>query len=494
MLRRVFVVAGLVCACGGDSKKSPDAGVDGPPDVATRTVTGHDVLHLVTPTGTADLPTDLTHATIAVVAAPDFTPIFGTGAADGTFSVSGVPVGEYYLVAGTHYYVTSADTLDLDFSLVGRPTATFVTQPTSLTFSLTGMRAWQAGDELEMYSPQSGTLAFDLEAAATSGAPTGSDTALTNMVYDLRNASRNTAPSTAAGDVVTIAHLSVATDGTRSYTALAQTFDPTSLEVTNGGSASITGAFMDGSASQTLTTTWDRPAFAADLTAHFPHANAQNYSTFAVTALQSATTLGFYDNGPDLLFFAPGYTTDSSAVSAAWPYVDPFPAEWGRIVWNRYYRYRLIALPGAQATAIYARLLTYRDASTLAADPMFEPGIGVVVTPTVNGSDALALGAITNATTTPTLAWNAPAIGTAAKYYVNVYTVTNVSGTTTLKRIAVLETAHTQLAIPSNLLVAAQPYVFEIVARSTAVDLAAHPNAHALPEAYSSVMTTMVTP
>jgi hypothetical protein len=474
--------------------KSPDAGADAPPDVATRTVSGHSILHLMTPTSVADVPTDLSHATIEVLVPPDFTPIYGSGGSDGTFSVPNVPVGPYYFVAGAHYFVTSGDTIDLDYSAVGRPTAVFVNQPTNLTFTVNAMTPWQDGDEIEMYSPQSGTLAFDLEASATTGAPAASDTSLNSMVYDLRNASRNTAPSAAAGDLVTVAHLSKATDGTRNYTALSQTFTPVGLEVTNGGSATISDSFSAIPSSQTLATTWDRPAFAADLAAHFPHADADNFSTFAITALPRASMLGFYDAGPDLLFFAPGYTTDTSAVTASWPYGDPFPVDWGRIVWNRYYRYRLISLPGAQPAPIYGRLLTYRDLSTLSASPMFEPGVGAVVNPTINGSDALALAAMTSIGATPTLKWDPPAIGIAAKYYVNVYSVVNQNGTTTLRKVAELETPDTQLVIPPMLLVTAQPYVFEIEARATSIDLVMHPNAYALPDAYSMVMTTMATP
>jgi hypothetical protein len=487
-----WAVAGLLCACGGSSS-SPDAGVDAP-SVATRTVTGHQILHLGTPSGITDLPNDLSHATVAVMVPPDFKTIYGYGGADGTFSVPDVPVGEYYFVAGTHYFVASGDTLDLDFNLVGRADATFVSSPTNLTFNVTGMTAWQDGDEIEIYSPQSGTLGFDLEAYATTGAPAPSDTSLNGMVYDLRYASRNTAPSASAGDFVTVAHLSKATDGTHSYTAMAEMFRPAGLNVTNGSSNTITDAFMPVTTTQTLTATWDRPAFAADLEAHFPHSDTQNWSTFAITALQRAGTLGYYDSGPDLLFFAPGYTTDSSAVTTSWTYADPFPADWGRILWNRYYRYRFISLPGAQPTAVRAQIRTYRDLSTVAADPMFEPGAGVVVNPKINGSDALALAAMTGIGVTPTLSWDPPAIGTASKYYVTVYSVLNVSGTTTLKQLALLETPDTQLQIPPSVLAAGQPYVFEIGLRATSADLVNHPFANALPDAWASITTTMATP
>ena len=110
----------------------------------------------------------------------------------------------------------------------------------------------------------------------------------------------------------------------RTYSTLAQAFIPAGLTVTNGGSALINDAFTAVARSQTLTAIWDRPAYAAQLAARFPPRSRRELVEFAVTALQSAGRLGFYDNGPDLVFFAPGYTKDTSMVSASWPYGDPY--------------------------------------------------------------------------------------------------------------------------------------------------------------------------
>ena len=356
------------------------------------------------------------------------------------------------------------------------------------------MDPWQVGDQLQMYSPQSGMLAYAMDADATSGAPAASDTALNGMVYDLRNADTASLPDAAAGDEVTVVQLSTETDGTRSYNALTHTFSPSGLTVTNGGSATIDGAFTAAPASQTLTATWNRPAFATELAAHFPHAEDDNWSTFGVTALQRAGTLGFFDGGPDLVYFAPGYTTDSSVVSASWPYADPYPAEWGRILWNRYEQHRFISLPGAQPTAVYSDLEAFRDLTTLAADPLFEPLVGLVLHPRINDDDALSATPLTDVGGLPMLSWNPPSIGTASKYYVAVYRIDNVDGVTEARQTALLETAETHLQIPPNLLSNNQPYVFEIEVRSTTADLVAQPHAYGLPDAFSSLPTTMATP
>ena len=141
------------------------------------------------------------------------------------------------------------------------------------------------------------------------------------------------------------------------------------------------GAFTTVAPSQTVAMTLDRPAFAAELNAHYKNTASQNWSTFAITALQGATTHGFYNDGPDVLVYAPGYSTDSSAITTSWPYGDPFPADWGRIAWTRYMKYRLIQLPGGSATTAFGSLFTYVDVASLATQSTIEPGIGMVVNP-----------------------------------------------------------------------------------------------------------------
>jgi len=456
-----------------------------------RTVTGSYVVHWLSPAGEVDMPVDLSHATVAVVAPPTFTPIYGSGSVDGTFTVPGVPVGDYYFDAGGHYYVMSGDTLDLQTYFVGHPGESVVTAPTNLTFDMTSLAPWQSGDELEIYAPTDGMLGFDLEAFAGSAAPMANDTTLTNFAWNLENADRDPLPS---NDVATLAQLSMQTDGSRSYKSVSRTFATAPLTLSNGGNASVTGAFTTVNPTQTLTMTWDRPAFAAELDAHDPSTASQNWSTFAITALQGASTHGVFDEGPDVLVFAPGYSTDASAITTAWPYGDPFPSEWGRIAWLRFMKYRLIQLPGGSAAGAFSSIFQYVDLASLATQSTIEPAIGLVTTPKIGTADALTTTTITGMTTTPTLSWGAPTIGTAAKYYVNVRTVTVSNGATTLRTVAIFETTHTQVAIPPGVLQQSLTYVFEIQARASASDLVTTPLVKSLPDARSTLTTAMATP
>ena len=451
-------------------------------------------LRFITPTGVTDLPVNLSNATVSALGAPNDTVYPGTGSSNGTFTIPDVPEGAYYLKLGKRYLVLTANDVDLSFDVHGRSTARAATSPTPLTFDVTSMAAWQSGDELQLSSP-AGTAAYFVNEAATSGAPVANDTALTGMMFDLSRADVPVLIDSAEGDELTLTQLSTQTVDTRTYRSVARTFTPAPFSVTNGGAATLTGAFTTVDASNTLSLTWDRPAFAAELVSHFPGSSTQNWSTFAVSALQDAASRGYYGDAPDVVIFAPGYATDSSALTVAWPYGDPFPSDWTRIAWVRYFRYRYAALPGSSSAPLFASMLTYRDLSTVTAEAPIEPLVGTVVAPKIQGMDALGATILAGVGTTPTVSWTAPTLGTASMYYVFVNAVSIQSGSTVLQQTTSFETSATSLRIPPGIMTAGQTYAFEIMARSIqGVDLSATPNQRGLPEGSASVTTMFVTP
>ena len=489
-------VAVLVLGCGGSSSHNPaDASVDAPADAPIlRTVSGTLDITFVNPAGDMVLPVDLSATPISALALPSFTEYSGSGAMDGTFSISNLPVGSFYLVLGTRYLEMSADSVDLSYSLVGRPDDRRATAPTDLTFNVTGLAAWQSTDELQMFSPGSATSAYGMESNAIAGAPQVAATSLSGFEYDLSTAYIPNLIDGSSGDQLTLTHLATQTDSVRVFRTAAETFVPDSFDVANGGTATLAGAFTP------LTTTtsnvpWDRPAFAAELTAHSPGSQPTNFSTLAISTLPEAETRGFYTSEPDVLIFAPGYKTDSTAVSATWAYGEPFPSTWTEFAWCRYYTYRFIQLPGTTNTAIFGRLLAYRELSTVSDQAPLEPEVGMVVSPQINGKDAFGTALMTGVGTTPTLSWSPPTVGVASRYYVTVNSVLDQGGQTTLQETATIETALPQAAIPPGILTAGQTYVFEIGARSApSIDLTATPNAYSFPEGWGTVTTTMVTP
>ena len=495
MLTGVLVCVALApSACSSPSQGTPDAPIS-PPDapVVLRTINGSLNLRFVEPTTEVTLPADLSANTVSVLIPPAFTAISGATTTNGTFSIPSVPQGPYYLKLGGRYLDLTADAVDLSYDLLGRPGVRAATTTTNLTFDVTNLSSWQTTDEIQMICPGSGTIAFGMQSAVSTGAPTAAATSLAGFAYDISRADYPALIDGAAGDRATVTQLATQISGARSFRTVARSFTAPSFTVTNGGTASLTGAFTTVPADKTLDAVWDRPAFQAELATRSPGSAAENFSTLAISALPEASTRGFYHSAADVVVYAPGYTTDSTQVNASWSYGDPYPVAWSRIAWVRYRKYRFIQLGSATPVAIFASLYVYRDLSTISSQAPIVPIIGAVVSPKVNGMDAFAT--LTGIGTTPTISWSAPTIGTVSKYYVTVVSVTAPNGATTLKSIATIETSATQAVVPPGILVAGSKYVFYVDARSAgALDLSAMPNAQTLPEGSSVVTTAMVTP
>jgi hypothetical protein len=484
---RVASLLGVV-AC-GSSNTPQDAAVDAQ---IRRTVSGTVAIDLISAAGTSTLLADLTRFPPMALTSPAFVPIPGSGTANGTFSIPGVPEGTYYLQGGDTYLVLSDDTVDLSFDVLANQSRGAATGNTNLTFNVTGLAPWQTTDELALFSPQTGTAAYAMEAVATAGVPAANDTSLTGFVYNLLNADDRALIDTTSGDQAFFTQLATQTDGTRSYRTIARSYSP-SMKLVNGGASTLTGAFDTSTATATLDAVWDRPAFAAELAAHFPTAAPDNWSTFAVTALPDAAARGHYGDGPDIVVFAPGYLTDSTAVTANWSYADPYPADWTRIVFVRYYRYRYIHAAGTDV-ALFAEMRVHRDLATATSQSPIVPLVGVPLNPKINGMDASGP-VIANLGMTPTISWDPPTLGTASRYYVDVQEIEVQASDYTLRTVASIATSDTQVMIPSNVLVPGRTYVFQIGALSlTGVDLRATPDRLSLPEGWASITTTAATP
>ncbi|MDB4952571.1 MAG: hypothetical protein JWO36_140 [Myxococcales bacterium] len=489
----------VISACGSSNPQSAiDAGLDARADapvdaVIRRTVSGILNVRHVTTTGEVVVPADLSAATVSVLALPSFTGYPGITNADGTFSIPDVPEGPFYLKLGNRYLEMSADTVDLSFDSLGRPGVAGATNPTNMTFNVTNLAAWQATDEIQMFSPGSGTIAFAMQSGATSGAPAVAATSLSSFVFDLSRASYRALIDGTMGDLLTMTQLATQTVGPRTFRTVARSFAPASFTITNGGNATLTGAFSTTATNPTFTAVWDRPAFDAELSAHSPRQTANNYSTLAVSTLPEAATRGVYHDAADLVVYAPGYTTDATAVSASWQYGDPYPVAWTRYGWCRYFTYRFIQLGSATPTAIFASMLVFRDLSTVTAQSPIAPIIGAVVSPKVNGMDAF--GTLNGVGTTPTVSWTAPTLGVASRYYMDIYQVVAQNGATVLQGVARFETNKTQVAIPPAILTTGNAYVFEITARAAGtLDLTATPNAQSLPDASTRVTSSLFIP
>jgi len=482
----------LVVGCGDNrAPMLPDASIleDGP---QTRTITLSAQQRFVTANGDVVVPYDLTGEPISVLVPPTFTEILGSGDAQGMASIAGVPDGTFYLDVGVNYEVTSRSSIDLSDTRLGRATVEPATPGTLITFNVSGLSPWQDGDELQLFAPNSGLIAFNMQRASAT-APLLGATSLSGFQYDLYRAAYRALVDAAAGDVVTLAQLAIKYVGATPFRTIAERFTAPPFTIAAGGRSTLTGAFSSIAQDQTLAVSWDRQEFDRALRSATPTEGTYSYPLLALQALPDAATRGFYHPAPDIAAYEPGYVADTSLLTTTGlTYGDPFPSTWTRIVTVRYYVYRFIALGNAQPLAAFGYLDDDRKLSAV-ANTTITPSLGPILSPTVNGLDAY-----TNQTgvgTQPKLAWTPPSIGAPSRYIVIVSRVYDNAGRTAEQLLASVQTSEPNVVMPPDILQPGNSYMFRIVAETMpSLDLDATPNALALPSATSLVTTALVTP
>lgn len=161
MVRGVsFLAAALAAACQfpAPADKLPDAGPDAPTDAPTDApadrVVGRVYFEHVTPSGTVEVPQDLTIYTIHALVPSEsgLQTVVGVGRADGTFQIDGVPPGvEYWVKVGRDPYLTRSHELTFRHPTSTRANAPLATQSTSVSFA-GALPTFAAGDQLHVRS------------------------------------------------------------------------------------------------------------------------------------------------------------------------------------------------------------------------------------------------------------------------------------------------------------------------------------------------------
>ncbi len=131
-----------------------------------------------------------------------FTMIPGVGSTNGTFFISGVPAGNYWLWwnGGTQMFWTSSSTFDYGSDYIGRILSWTNFVSTTLNYNLSGLDPWNGNDSLMLNAPNVNLWENDTQVAPNPG-----DTA-----YDQTDPSPVSIQPVAAawGDVLYVASLS----------------------------------------------------------------------------------------------------------------------------------------------------------------------------------------------------------------------------------------------------------------------------------------------
>src|SRR6185295_18317615 len=195
-----------VAACGISNQESggitigvgagpTDAGVpDGaapPPDGAGESSDVNGVaidLHVSSPTTVTPVPQDLSAHVVQAYVPDDVPGGFRIIDADHTatgFTIPSVPAGSFYLLVVVpsdpipHFFQTTSHSIDLGVLRLGRVDGPLATQPTPLTFHVTGASPFQSGDRIFIDS-------FSTAATTITALPSGA-TALDPFVLDWRD-------------------------------------------------------------------------------------------------------------------------------------------------------------------------------------------------------------------------------------------------------------------------------------------------------------------
>jgi hypothetical protein len=459
----------VLVACGDNTPPLPDAVVP-----TGRTITGTAQTRYVAPGGEVHVPVDFSASTIAAITLPSLATLPGAGAADGTFAIPNVPEGAFYLQVDANYIEMTGDTIDLGYDELGRPDVVAATQPTPLRFDVANLASWQMGDQLELTSPDSGTMAFDISSAAVNP-PAVAATSLAGFTYDLSNASYRALFATS--DHATLTQLATHGFGPIAYQSAARTFTAPPFAITNGGNASLAGTFTTVPETSAANMSVDLRDFDGLLRVSFPQ--ALGYPIYAIQVLPEAASRGLYHDAPDALQWLPGYGTPLMPLHVSGPYGDPYPAAWTRVESFIYYD---VMMEGA--VQVDAQLQIDRVQST----QPFTPVVGPVRAPMIDGGNFYLSHAKVGET--PNLTWTAPSLGTPTAYTVRV---DRVSGSN-LQTVAVLDTPSTSVVIPPGIMHTGSSYVFEIDAAITPIDITKQPFTTGLPDAHANVMSQIMTP
>jgi hypothetical protein len=437
-----------------------------------------------------DPPSDQAPPTLEQVAAPDAVAgpaptlriadgaggwvTYGTGVAfvNGSFSISGVPIGasyvvEYVLPDGVRAYADAASTsLDLGYDVLGRRTPPLATPAADTLVTLTLDGPWTgSGDEVQMASSNA-----DLWDVLLPSAPIVAGSPAT-FVENWRVSQSAGLPLhlLAAGDTLWLHQLAIPAPApaTSYLTAVAAT-SMTGIALVDGSPAAVGGTLLATTRTGTAAVDWDLPAFESCLPDMLPagatatssgHLLVVAASPYALASPAPPPTAG----SPELLVVSAA--TGSVAIGSTLAlgnlaYGQFLPAWW--LEWRRaafaarvdYLAPGLDPLTGTPFT---------ETASVVRADPM-SPAPPSPIVPAVSPVRSPAIATSAGQTT---ISWTAPALPTsppAPAYRVEVFWLRAVGATSVSSPVLRYLTSSTQVVIPAGVLTSGSSYYARITA------------------------------
>jgi hypothetical protein len=441
-----------------------------------RTITGTGAVHYfseVSATANSTAPIDYTGQTVEALmpnGIGGFTTYPGSGSS-GSFSVPGVPPGQYILHVGSTYLVTDANSVDLGTIAGGRAGETPITQSTTVGLNLGNVDPWQAGDTMEFYAPNANTWGFGADAFANPALQSG-DTAVA-LPLDLSGIQPANEIHGSAGDRAFLAQLSQRVSSTGiTYQSLSRLFEPAAFDLSNGGSYTAANyptnpadLFTTVTPDSTLNVDYRGTQFSAALASDGNPNQAPPFALLGIESMAGTNAYGFYGPSADQLLVT--LPTNDDIVTGAMAYPSTLPEAGATGSWGAFADLSFISqvpytLPGTTIPAHVNNGFTWvADPAQVEAgplDPVLSPPLGL----SVNGASFF--GDQTGVTTSPTVRWTAPALGTPDYYQVTVYQLHAVGSRTLAQQVATLFTPNTAVLLPGMLAGGGTRYVISVSA------------------------------
>jgi hypothetical protein len=397
------------------------------------------------------------------------------GAVAGTFTISGVPDGNYILHSGTQYLVTSTSSPDLGLQSGGRPAPprTVLANPTSLNLTVNGLDPWQAGDELEMFVTEEDDWNFDIEARLSPLLNAGITTASLPLDVSLFFGTvSGPSPISSQGDHAFLAQLTFQTAPSGvPFVAMSRIAPLPPFDLPDGASLSLSVDMLNVSAANTLSIDYRGTQWEAVLSDGNPAATNAN-GFFAVFAQAGSAEDGFYASNADLLIAGPGpVDLLSGPLNYGSPTNTTLPGNWGIFFDVRRGKILRPVLAGTTPLFLIFSGTEWTTTPAAAQTAPVTPPVSMPLNITVGGlpfftADPARIGS--GIGLTPTVRWSVPRVGSPALYLLSVFElVRDASNRTAGRIVANIITPELSFALPTGILRLSGSYAFSLSAAAS---------------------------
>ena len=469
-LQRTLVLScsAAMLGCGGGSASTQGS-------AASRTITGSSAKIQIFGTQEARVPVDLSTGAVAalVPAGSSYTNVPGTGLADVTFSIPGVPAGSCLVKVQTAtgypmFYQVDGASLDLESSSLGDPTLPAATQgatrlvldpgtpgPTISTLDLVSVKAGVVQPSM----PAGGTIGYPWLGRPLLDSVRDTDLIITGL----------TSAITPAGDTFS---------WIGGYSQ--QFITPFTLQdgLTNTVHANLTIQGTPSLAQATI----DRDAFCgAPVTSQIP---VSRRLTTSLVAQPLGTS-----RGPSTQVRLLTHQTSTLAGlldTGALAYGDPFPAAWTRVLKAEYFTTVNITPPGGSTTYLGIGVVSQWRIAEVPTASALKPIVGPATNGKINGVSFVQ--PQTGVGLTPLITWEAPLIGVPSRYSVSLL------NQRTMATAGYFLTQQTRLQVPPQILVAGESYYVLITATASPNFDMSRIKGSGWPLGYAHYLSELITP